>query len=134
MNETKRLIIIEAVSLWVSLCLVLRLFLVHRKVHWLKKLSWFVVLFLPVIGPLFYGAFFRPLPRHNNGNGFEAYDGTGGHGVGGDAGHHGARGASAPVAKEGLIFPSRLANEGAFLLPFRRRTPSNSKLLPAYHA
>ena len=87
MNETKLLIIIEAVSLWVSLCLFLRLLLIHRKAHWSKKLVWSVVVFLPVVGPLFYGAFFRPLRPHNNGDGFEAYDGTDGRG-GGDAGHH----------------------------------------------
>jgi hypothetical protein len=47
--------------LYVSLCLIARLWLRHRKDHVQKKLLWSMVLLIPVFGWVFFGAFYTPL-------------------------------------------------------------------------
>jgi hypothetical protein len=53
-------VVLAAACVFVSLCLVARLWVVHRKASVLRKLVWSVLLFLPLIGWIFYGAFFHP--------------------------------------------------------------------------
>jgi len=54
------LLIIFAVCAWISLSLIARMWLVHRRAGLLKKLFWSVALLVPPLGWIFYGAFFRP--------------------------------------------------------------------------
>ncbi|WP_395752678.1 hypothetical protein [Prosthecobacter sp.] len=68
------------VSLVVSLRLVFGLWLLPKftAVPWLKKLSWSFVALLPLIGPLFYAAFFQVPHYHRAGDGVQP--GMPGHG------------------------------------------------------
>jgi hypothetical protein len=56
-----RLIAVAAAALWafVSLCLIARLWVVHRRAWVISKLVWSVVLLIPIFGWLFFVAFFR---------------------------------------------------------------------------
>jgi hypothetical protein len=49
--------------LGISLCLIGRMWLKDRDAHWSKKLCWSLVLCVPLVGWVFYGAFYRPLPE-----------------------------------------------------------------------
>ena len=51
----------EPANLWVSLSLIVRLWLVHRSTPLLRKLCWSVALLLPFVGWFFYAAFFHRL-------------------------------------------------------------------------
>jgi hypothetical protein len=53
-------VVIGAVCLFVSLCLIARLWLRHAKDSLLRKLFWSVVLLIPLIGWIFYGGFYHP--------------------------------------------------------------------------
>jgi tryptophan-rich sensory protein len=60
------------VALWtgcfclcLSVALILRLWLLHRRAGWFKKLSWSVMLLVPFFGWLCYAAMFR-LPEVND--------------------------------------------------------------------
>ena len=50
---------VGAVSLTVSLCLVARLWIVHRRAGIISRLAWSFVLLVPVFGWLFFAAFFH---------------------------------------------------------------------------
>jgi hypothetical protein len=54
------LAVVVAAWAWVSLSLIIRMWLLHRRSHILKKLFWSFVLLVPLLGWLFYGAFFQP--------------------------------------------------------------------------
>ncbi len=45
--------------LWVSISLILRMWIVHRQASLWKKLRWSFVLLVPLFGWLLYGGFFR---------------------------------------------------------------------------
>jgi hypothetical protein len=45
--------------LWVSISLILRMWLVHRQASLCKKLRWSIVLLVLLFGWLLYGGFFR---------------------------------------------------------------------------
>jgi hypothetical protein len=53
-------IIVVAICAWISLCLIARLWLVHRGRTFGVKLVWSFVLFVPLFGWIAYGAFFAP--------------------------------------------------------------------------
>ncbi len=66
--------IVAGICLWISLCLIVRLWATRRTDPALRKLVWSAVLLLPLFGWLFYGAFYRPparqegaLPEHGQG-------------------------------------------------------------------
>ncbi len=91
-------IIGAAVCLWISICFILRVWIIHRKAGFIKKLYWSVMLLIPGFGWLAYGALFH-LPGFNNSSsgGFDAsgvdsggYNGCG-HG-GSHGGGHGGHG------------------------------------------
>jgi hypothetical protein len=50
---------IAAFCLWVSLCLIIRVWIVHRRAGFLRKLLWSFGLLIPLFGWLLYSAFFR---------------------------------------------------------------------------
>jgi len=54
------MLLLVAVWAWVSLSLLSRMWVVHRRTGLLKKLFWSVVLLVPLLGWIFYGAFFQP--------------------------------------------------------------------------
>ncbi|HEY5894687.1 MAG TPA: hypothetical protein VIT91_15810 [Chthoniobacterales bacterium] len=56
---------IGALCLWISLSLIARMWVVHRKTPFLTKLLWSFVLLVPVLGWLFYGGLFR-VPGSND--------------------------------------------------------------------
>jgi len=58
--HSKAAIVIAAVCAFVSLCLIARLWVVHSKASTLRKLVWSVLLLVPLLGWIFYGAFFQP--------------------------------------------------------------------------
>jgi len=53
-----------AVCLGMSATLILRLWVVHRADKFFKKLFWSLVLLLPVLGWVCYGAWYTPLARN----------------------------------------------------------------------
>jgi hypothetical protein len=53
-------IIIFASSVFVSLCLIARLWVVHRTDSILAKALWSIVLLIPLLGWIFYGGFYHP--------------------------------------------------------------------------
>jgi hypothetical protein len=55
---TRSLVII---SLWISISLILRMWVLHRETQWLKKFFWSLVLLIPAFGWLFYGGCFKAL-------------------------------------------------------------------------
>jgi len=54
------MLLLVAVWAWVSVSLLGRMWVVHRRTGLLKKLFWSVVLLVPLLGWIFYGAFFQP--------------------------------------------------------------------------
>ena len=57
-------ICIGAFCLWVSLCLIIRLWVVHSRVPLYRRLIWSLVLLIPFFGWLAYGGGFHvPLPN-----------------------------------------------------------------------
>jgi len=60
-------IALAAFCLWVSVCLILRMWLIHRRASFLKKLLWSVMLFVPLFGWLFYAGCFQ-VPGYTNNN------------------------------------------------------------------
>jgi hypothetical protein len=53
-------IIVVAVSLWISLSLIARLWIIHRQRAFLAKLAWSLILLASLLGWIMYGAFFSP--------------------------------------------------------------------------
>jgi hypothetical protein len=53
---------IALLALWafVSLCMVARVWVLHRRERVLTKLVWSLILLLPLLGWLFFAAFYRP--------------------------------------------------------------------------
>ena len=58
------LIVLCALWAWVSLTLVIRLWLVHRRASFTKKFLWSLMLLVPIFGWLYYGGFFQVPDRH----------------------------------------------------------------------
>jgi len=52
-------ICVGAFCLWVSLCLILRLWLLHRGAAFGRKLVWSAILFIPLFGWILYAGFFQ---------------------------------------------------------------------------
>ena len=50
---------LAAIWAFVSLCLIARLWVIHRRDLVIAKLSWTVVLLVPLLGWLFFAAFYR---------------------------------------------------------------------------
>lgn len=57
--------IVAAVCVWISFCLILRMWLVHRSAPVIKKLLWSLMLIVPFFGWLAFGAWFQTLSRHD---------------------------------------------------------------------
>jgi hypothetical protein len=53
-------IVVGAGCLLVSLCLIARLWVIHAKDSFLRKLFWSVALLIPLIGWVCYGGFYHP--------------------------------------------------------------------------
>jgi hypothetical protein len=53
-------VILTGVWAWISLSLIARMWLVHRRARFIKKLFWSFVLLVPIAGWIFYGALFHP--------------------------------------------------------------------------
>jgi len=56
---------IGAFCLWVSVCLILRLWIIHRNTPLHRRLFWSLVLLFPLFGWLAYAGFFR-IPSLND--------------------------------------------------------------------
>ncbi len=56
---------IAAFCLWVSVALVIRMWVLYRRVSLVKKLIWSVVLLVPFFGWFFYGGCFQIPDYHN---------------------------------------------------------------------
>ncbi|MEN8772712.1 MAG: hypothetical protein ABF379_11995 [Akkermansiaceae bacterium] len=54
---------------WLSLAMIFRMWIKHREAHVVKKLFWTIILIIPIIGAVFYAAFFKRPGSHNNGGG-----------------------------------------------------------------
>ncbi len=54
--------IIFGVGLYVSVCLIARMWLKYRNDSLTKKLFWSVILLMPLAGWVFYAAFYNPYP------------------------------------------------------------------------
>jgi hypothetical protein len=54
-------IVLCAMWAWISLSLIVRMWLVHRQTRTFKKLLWSLMLLVPLFGWLMYAAFFQPL-------------------------------------------------------------------------
>jgi hypothetical protein len=50
---------------WLSLSLIIRLWLKERKDSWYKKLMWSLILCIPLGGWIAYGAFYTSLPEND---------------------------------------------------------------------
>jgi hypothetical protein len=50
-----------AFCLWVSLSLIARIWILHRKDRLMKKIIWSAILMLPIMGWVFYAAFYNML-------------------------------------------------------------------------
>ena len=77
-NHPVLLIVLCAVWAWVSITLVIRLWLVHRSASFLKKFLWSLMLLVPVFGWMLYGGSFQT-PQSRNPSEYESYgsgDGT----------------------------------------------------------
>jgi hypothetical protein len=59
------LVVVVLVCVWISLSLILRMWMKYPREAFLKKLGWSIVLCVPFLGWLFYGGFFIPLSDHN---------------------------------------------------------------------
>jgi hypothetical protein len=64
-HEHRAALTLLFICVWVSLALIIRLWLVHRGDSFLKRLIWSLVLCVPFFGWLLYGAFYTPL-REND--------------------------------------------------------------------
>jgi len=53
-------------TLWISLSLILRMWLLNRQSGTVKKLFWSIVLLIPFAGWVAYGAWFDVPDIHNN--------------------------------------------------------------------
>jgi hypothetical protein len=53
-------IVLLAISVWISLSLIARLWFIHRQRSFMAKLIWSIVLLVPLFGWIAYGAFFAP--------------------------------------------------------------------------
>ena len=65
LNHPVLLIALCAIWAWVSIALVIRLWLVHWRASFVKKFLWSLMLLVPVFGWMFYGGFFQPPGFHN---------------------------------------------------------------------
>ena len=74
-NHPVLLIVICAIWAWVSITLVIRLWLMHRRASFVKKFLWSLMLLVPVFGWMCYGGFFRA-PESQDGLQYESYDST----------------------------------------------------------
>jgi hypothetical protein len=54
------------ITLWISLSLILQMWLLHRQSGTVKKLFWSIVLLIPFAGWVAYGAWFDAPDIHNN--------------------------------------------------------------------
>jgi ABC-type amino acid transport system permease subunit len=52
-------IVAAAICAFVSLCLIARLWILHRRARAVSKIVWSIVLLIPVFGWLFFAAFYR---------------------------------------------------------------------------
>jgi uncharacterized membrane protein (DUF106 family) len=50
---------VGAICLWISISLIIRLWIVHSKVSMLKKLTWSCILLIPFFGWIAYAGFFN---------------------------------------------------------------------------
>jgi len=57
-------VVIVLVCVWISLSMILRMWLKYPKDPFFKKLRWSIVLCIPFFGWLFYGGFYTPLPEN----------------------------------------------------------------------
>jgi uncharacterized membrane protein len=57
--------LIGLLCFWLSLCLIIRLWLAHKYDPFPKKLLWSLVLCVPLFGWLAYGAFYTPLSEND---------------------------------------------------------------------
>jgi hypothetical protein len=58
-------VLIGLFCMWLSLSLVIRLWLVHKQDSFPKRLLWSFVLCVPFFGWLLYGAFYSPLAEND---------------------------------------------------------------------
>ncbi len=58
-------VVIFAFCAWLSLSLIIRLWLKDRNASWIKKLVWSIVLLIPFGGWIAYGAFYTPLSEND---------------------------------------------------------------------
>jgi hypothetical protein len=63
-------VIALAICLWISLCLIARLWITQRSDALVRKFAWSIVLLVPLVGWLFYSAFYHP-PARVDGAGVE---------------------------------------------------------------
>jgi hypothetical protein len=52
---------VGAICLWISISLIIRLWIVHSKIAMLKKLKWSCILLIPFFGWIAYAGFFNAL-------------------------------------------------------------------------
>lgn len=53
-------VILAAICIFVSLCLIVRLWMMHREDSVTRKLVWSLLLLIPLIGWICYGGFYHP--------------------------------------------------------------------------
>ena len=53
-------IALSAFCLWISVSLILRMWLLHRTTTFFKKVVWSLILFVPLLGWFFYAGCFKP--------------------------------------------------------------------------
>lgn len=58
-------VLVFGFCLWLSLSLIIRLWLKQRRDSWFKKLMWSAILCIPLAGWLLYGAFYTPLSENS---------------------------------------------------------------------
>jgi hypothetical protein len=58
-------VLIGLFCVWLSVSLIIRLWLVHKKDSLPRKLMWSLVLSVPFFGWLLYGAFYTPLNEND---------------------------------------------------------------------
>ena len=63
--------VLVALCLWISACLIIRMWLVHRRARFAKKLCWSITLLVPLFGWLMYAAFFTIPSRQTTDPGFK---------------------------------------------------------------
>jgi hypothetical protein len=52
--------------LYISVCLILRIWIIHRRAGFLRKMVWSLIVLIPLFGWLAYGGCFRPLETNSN--------------------------------------------------------------------